>query len=128
MPRDVWSSTDEFPNWRLPIKPHLHQSRSRVPRGTDWVPRVQLVVLPCKFYPLISDMGLHLLICAIPENQKVICIGGCSQREKGVASIEVCEWPAGNTKTVIFMLLLTFSNTVRTCLHFELSVVPVTDG
>ena len=93
MPTDVCSRADESPDGRLSINPHLHQSRLGVPCSTDGVPHILLVVKPVILYPFVPNVGHHLFPVVIPENQKVVEIGGCGQRKQGMASFEVSQGP-----------------------------------
>lgn len=97
---DVRTTDGIFLHHMLAVKPQLHQSRCRIPRGTNGVPRVGLVVLTSVFRLFILDVGLDLLVCFIPEYQQTIGVGGGGHGEKDVISLQVREGPVGNNEVI----------------------------
>lgn len=117
---DGGSRVGEFPWQRLSIKPQLNQSSVRVPCGANRVPRVRLVVQSSIFWLFILDMGLHLLISLIPENQELICCTGCGQWEKSVVSFKVCKGPVDITETSLCMELFTIRDGLCSFKHLHI--------
>lgn len=100
-PSDVWARGGKFLHQKLAIKPQLHHSGFGIPRCTDRVPRIGLVVQTSVFWLFILDVGLQLLVGFIPEHQQTIGIGGGGHGEKDVISFQVREGPAGITQVII---------------------------
>lgn len=78
---------------------------------------------------MIPDIEINCIVFSILDNQEVIENRGCGQREKGVASTEVCKGPVGITKTLaLFMMIFIVRDIVRCFIHFACLTLPETDG
>lgn len=67
---------------------------------------------------IAPDIEINLIICTTLENEEVIVIRRCGQREKGVVSSEVCKEPVDIKKTSSCMMIFIVRDTVCYFIHF----------